>query len=97
MNRYYPGQAVRSKLESSVEGVFTDPPTPSVTVRFPDGSSTTPTAVRDSVGMWHADFLIPPGMPGGIAAVLWQSTGAAIVQNAFQARRFEVAYLPAPS
>lgn len=92
MMRCKPGQSVRSSLTSSVLGVLTDPSSPIVTVRLPDGSTLTPAPTRDATGAWHADFVIPSTIMIGsrIGVVRWQSSGAAADQNAIHEERFEV-------
>lgn len=80
---YAAGQGVRTSLQSvNILGQPTDPNSPVVTVTFPDGTTTSPAAVKDSLGFWHADYLIPATMIPGPAKIVWTSTGAQVDQNA---------------
>lgn len=92
MNRYPPGQSVRSKSTWDVEGVLTDPPSPSPTceIYFPDGTKFETTPIRDSAGQWHADFVVPFTMKPGIGVQRWQSVSVAIPANALKEHHFEV-------
>lgn len=93
MNRYKPGASVRTSLVSTLLGVYTDPTSPTVVMHLPDGTSTTGTPVRDSAGLWHADFVVPFGTPTGIGVYRWRSTGVAASANALAEERFEVTAL----
>ena len=93
MTRYKPGQGIRFTLTSQVNGVLTDPNALVLTVHFPDGTSVTPTPVRDSLGLWHGDAVIPVTMADGIGVARWQSSGAAVSQDALEERRFQVVKL----
>lgn len=90
MNRYKPGQGVRALNTVTMLGVLTNPPTPVVTIEFPDGTTVTPAPVTDSVGVLHADFVIPATMKPGLGFERWVSTGMLPSQNATRERRFEV-------
>jgi len=90
MNSYKPGSSVRISLTSQLLGVLTDPSSSVVTMFLPDKSSTSGNPVKDSTGFWHADFLIPTATPPGIGVYRWQSSGAAISQNAMEEQRFVV-------
>jgi len=81
---------MRISLLSLLNGVLSDPSNSVVTMRLPDKSTTTGTPVRDSLGNWHADLLIPLTAPAGIGVYRWQSSGASISQNALAETRFVV-------
>jgi hypothetical protein len=94
MNKFKPGTGVRFFNTCTDNlGVLTDPSSPVVTIKFPDGTTVTPTPVRDSLGMWHADALIPITMQDGIGVERWQSSGASIMQDGLEERRFQVVRL----
>lgn len=82
MKHYGPGQSVRTSLTSTSLGSPIDPSSPAVTVTFPDGTTTNPSPVKDSLGLWHADFLVPLTMATGIGTIVWRSSGAQTNQNA---------------
>jgi hypothetical protein len=90
MNRYKPGSSFRVSLTSLLTGLYTDPSNSVVTMFLPDKSSTAGTPIKDSTGLWHADFLIPATTPPGTGYYRWQSSGAAISQNALEEERFVV-------
>lgn len=90
MNRYKPGQGVRALNTVTMLGMLTNPPTPVITIEFPDGTTVTPASVTDSVGMLHADFVIPSTMVQGIGVERWVSTGLLPSQNATKERLFEI-------
>jgi hypothetical protein len=81
MNQYKPGQSVRLFLVSSVFGELADPANSVVTMFCPDGSVTPGTPAQDSLGRWHADFVIPLSMVPGQGVFRWVSSGVTIVQN----------------
>jgi hypothetical protein len=90
MTRYKPGSSFRTSAVITVLGVLTDPSSPTAVMRLPDGTTTSSTPVRDSLGMRHADFLIPLNTPPGVGYYRWQSTGGAVQQNDLAEVRFEV-------
>lgn len=102
MNRYPPGQTVRISLTALLKqnpsdpGALSDPANSVVTARLPgpsgtpeDGTSIVATPVRDSLGLWHADFTIPVPSPPGIGSYRWQSSGST-AQDALAQQFFRV-------
>ena len=62
MSRYYLGQPFRVDLTVAdvATGALVDPTTATMTFRYPDGSTVAgPAFVRDSLGKFHADVLLP--------------------------------------
>jgi hypothetical protein len=90
MNRYKPGQSFRASLTATLLGVLTDPSNLAATMGLPGGTITVGAPVRDSVGLWHCDFLIPFTIAPGIGYYRFQSTGAQVAQNALEEKRFYV-------
>lgn len=80
MNFYDIGDAIRLSATFTVGGVATDPTTLTLRIKAPGGTETTYTygtdaaLVKDSVGVYHLDYL--PPVAGGYT-YRWAGTGAA--------------------
>jgi hypothetical protein len=61
-NSYLPGTLVRMSATFEVGTTATDPGTVAASLKDPSGALTVLTAVRDGVGLYHADFT--PTLPG---------------------------------
>jgi hypothetical protein len=91
VNKYKPGQSFRVFLTSTAAGVLVDPSNSVVVMKLPDGSVTSGTPTKSSLGQWYADFLIPLTTPKtGIGVYAWTSSGIPIIQNGYGDQRFEV-------
>lgn len=98
LQAYKPGQGVRTSATITLDGVLTDPTSPTVTVTLPGGValSPAPTPVKDSTGLWHVDYVVPSSAQPGLAVERWTSTGTAS-QSAVAEKRFQVSRLGTPS
>lgn len=75
-NVYLIGNRVRlSAAFTDINGTASDPTVASLTVKAPDGTTTTPSPTKDSVGNYHAD--IDVGMAGPWA-YRWAGSGALV-------------------
>lgn len=76
MNTYDAGDVVRvSCVFTDANGVPVDPGTVTCAYVRPDGVQASATAVKDSVGNYHADIAIAAGFPG-LWKYAWKGTGA---------------------
>src|SRR5271169_3189121 len=88
LRHYKPGQSIHSVAVYELDAVFVDPSTIIVTLHLPDASSSIITQVRDSIGNYHADAVVPFSMIPGIGAFRWRTTGASPSDNSLKERRF---------
>jgi hypothetical protein len=80
VNIYPNGQGVvLSNTFKNTAGALTDPTTVTLTVRRPDGTVDTPTAVKDSTGTYHADYTSTT--QAGAYVWRWSGTGALIADS----------------
>lgn len=86
---YKPGESERFPVTALLLGVLTDLGTlPVLTIRAPDGTSSTPAVTRDSTGAYHADYDWAMSAPPGVWVRRWTATGGtpsafAFVENLF--------------
>lgn len=72
-NTYVVGDLVRvSCVFTTQGGAFIDPSTVTVTILYPDGTTTTPSVTRDSVGNYHSDV---SATQSGRWRYRWAATG----------------------
>lgn len=76
MNSYDAGEFVYITASFAVNGVVMDPATVTASVLKPDGTTLTPTPVKDSTGNYHA-ALDTTGGPQGTWRYKWSGTSPA--------------------
>lgn len=90
---YKPGQSLRFTIRQTVLGVLIDPTTTVLTIHPPSGANIVPAVVRDSVGVYHADYALLINAPPGPWVYRWQTTGTPTALNGLRERSFLVAPL----
>jgi hypothetical protein len=76
---YYKGSEVRfTATFTTLAGVAVDPTAVVLTLHDPAGAVTTPTATKDSTGVYHYDKTLDQSGPWFYR---WEGTGAAVVAS----------------
>lgn len=83
LQAHKPGSSFRHAILSTILNVLTNPASPSVVMRFPDGSTASGILGTYGTGQPFADFVVPLSMIQGIAVIRWEQTGSGPSQNAF--------------
>ncbi len=86
---YTVGDVARETAEFRVAGVLTNPTTITATVVAPDGTTSTPTPVQDSTGVYHVDVTVNQA-GAWFVRIVGTGTAAGARETYFVARRSEV-------
>lgn len=90
---YKPGASARFSVEiTTAGGADFDPDVVTLTLRQYKGSGsiTTTTPVKDSVGNYHVDVVIPMDALSGQWVARWQATGAVAASNGIDESQFAI-------
>jgi hypothetical protein len=92
VNQYKLGTSVRftNVYTQAGSGAPVNPPSVACTAHSPSGASYTVSVVNDSVGAYHADFLIPMTETAGIWISRWVAVGGIPSQDNLVEEQFQV-------
>ena len=92
LNPYKPGMGIHLTVTAQLLGLDVDPTTLTAYIHGPDGTLITPSVVRDSLGVYHADAGLPLSPPAvaGVWSWRWVATGSGPSNQGLAEGRFIV-------
>jgi len=90
-----PGKSRHSAVTAKLLGLLVDPTTMVLSIIDPTGAVTLPAVVRDSVGTYHSDYVIPITARPGVWVRRWVASGTPPAQTSLDEVRFIVPKLAA--